>query len=744
MAEREQSRPVGDCGQEFTFKHVQLLKNETLGTGSYGAVCKAKCDQLICAVKLLYPVLFRIQAPDPGKDCRHPFCRFEQECRFLSHINHPNIVQYLGTYHDPDTKSLVLLMELMDESLTHFLESSHGDIPYHIQVNLSQDIAQALAFLHTNGIIHRDLSSNNVLLIAGTRAKVSDFGMSKFADINTTRPATLTQCPGTPAYMSPEALDEPPVYTEKLDNFSFGVILIQLVTKQFPAPSDRFAIEQFSDHRNPSNTIRARVLIPEVERRQAHISLIEPTHPLLPIALECLKDETDERPSSQQLCQSLDGLRRAVPFEESQNQDMVQGQVNGKEQIQTTDDEICVKCEHKGKQLKVKDEMIQIFDKQMCAKDQDLKSLQHEVKALEHQLRELNQQLESNEETVATLQHTVAQRDREIAELRGLLASTNCDETSQLQYNIMRGHTAQATVNSQINISWETLYTGSPGNIRTTSAVVGDKVYFCSEHAWEFTLTDSQWKKLYKHPLGMFSLVNIENELTTVGGCSWLILDSNKLYSYIEGQWVEKYPPMPNRRRLCASVYTNKTLIVVGGVTVPSMTTLSTVETLNIISKQWSQVCSLPFQTFCQSVSLCGDFVYVSSGLKEDKQVVRCSLPSLTSDVIQWENTAVVEWKQIASLPVERCTLVTIKGHLLTVGGMSAKGKRIRSIYQYNPVADSWQVISRMNVARSECAAALLPDNKLIVAGGTPDNQIEVATISDCNDDSSSSPTELP
>ena len=323
MAEREDPRHAEDGERDFTFRNVRLLKNETLGTGSYGAVCKAKCDQLICAAKLLYLVLFQMQAPEPGKEHRQPFHRFEQECQFLSRVNHPNIIQYLGTYRDPQTNAPVLLMELMDENLTHFLESSPGDIPYHIQVNLSQDIARALAFLHANGIIHRDLSSNNVLLIARSRAKISDFGMSKFAAMNTTRLATLTQCPGTPVFMSPEALDEPPVYTEKLDNFSFGVILIQMVTRQFPAPSDRFVIEHFSDHQNPYHKIRARVLIPEVKRRQAHISLIEPTHPLLLIALECLKDETDERPSAQQLCQSLDALQRTVKYEQCQQQDVI-------------------------------------------------------------------------------------------------------------------------------------------------------------------------------------------------------------------------------------------------------------------------------------------------------------------------------------------------------------------------------------------------------------------------------------
>ena len=105
MAERVHPRLVGDGEHEFIFRNVQLFKKETLGTGSYGAVCKAKCDQLICAAKLLYPVLFQMQPPDPGKEHRQPFRRFEEECRFLSRVNHPNIVQYLGTYHDPETNA---------------------------------------------------------------------------------------------------------------------------------------------------------------------------------------------------------------------------------------------------------------------------------------------------------------------------------------------------------------------------------------------------------------------------------------------------------------------------------------------------------------------------------------------------------------------------------------------------------------------------------------------------------------
>ena len=188
---------VMDHPQQPHDHNVRLLKNDTLGSGSYGTVCKAMCDQRLCATKLLHPIFF--QSNDPGIVTTKR--RFKQECRFLNDMKHPNIVEYLGTSRDPDSGLLVLLMELMDESLTHFLERS---LAFHIEVDLCHDIAQALVYIHSKDIIHRDLSGNNVLLLAG-RAKITDFGMSKLLDSNR-HMTSLTMCPGTLAYMSPEAL----------------------------------------------------------------------------------------------------------------------------------------------------------------------------------------------------------------------------------------------------------------------------------------------------------------------------------------------------------------------------------------------------------------------------------------------------------------------------------------------------------------------------------------------------------
>ena len=719
---------------EFRFKNVKLFKTETLGTGSYGAVCKAKCDQLICAAKILYPVLFQMQVPDPGKEHRQPFHRFELECRLLSRINHPNIVQYLGTYHDPETNAPVLLMELMDESLTHFLESSPGDIPYHIQVNLSQDIAQALAFLHANGIIHRDLSSNNVLLIAGSRAKVSDFGMLRFID--TANFATMTQCPGTPAFMSPEALNEPPVYTEKLDTFSMGVLIIQIITRKFPKPADRFRTEQFPNPLNPSHITEALVPIPEVERRQAHIRLIEVSHPLLPTALDCVKDKEVDRPTSQQLCKLLEILKRTDRYEQSIFHSKVQ--MNGQHvqenlfDIEQFPAQSNVLDSKNAEIQQVKEILEQKYLQKVVTKDTELKQLkkvsEQQIQDRDMQITALNQQLESNQKVIAKLQQKITQYETQVTELR-----------KQLTTDTTMSKLAHTTCTSNDSV-WTTL-PGPPGGISAgSSAEIGSKIYFKSRDTsivYELNMNTSSWHELPSHPLADFTIVTVDNMLTTVGGSSenWLGNDkcSNHLYSFSSKKWTKHFPPMTAKRTLPAAISTSNTLVVAGGSTDSGQVTI--VETLNIRSKEWSTVSSLPFSTIQASLTICRDFICLhprrvphwQDSFKQS--VIKCSLGELVNS-----RPKSAKWRNICSLPVNGSTLVTLNGHLLAVGGQvtSKDGLITKEIYRYNQIADTWEVVSEMIEARHYCLTALLPDNKLLVAGGaTSDQTMETATFSE-------------
>ena len=386
--------------KQLRYGSVEIYIDNILGVGSYGKVCKGKCGQLPCAVKLLHDTMF--QHGDPGI---HSFVRrFEQECQFLSSIKHPNIVQYLGTIPHPESGRPVLLMELMDENLTKYLERSTGPLPYCTQVDICHDVALALAYLHFNTIIHRDLSGNNVLLIgAGSRAKVTDFGMSKLVDMNP-RMTPLTQCPGTSAYMPPEALIIPPNYSSKLDCFSLGVLAIQIVTRKFPNPGDAYTY--IKDPKYPTG--RLLMQFPEIDRRKKDIDLIEPNHPLLPITLHCIKDLDEERPSADELCEQLSSLKSKARYMHSKDQSNDQSSLVQRLQleVETKKQEIQITIETKTK-LETAIQRIT---------EEHKRELEQKTEELQQKAEEHKRELEEKEKIIQRLRDLKSETDGQYKE----------------------------------------------------------------------------------------------------------------------------------------------------------------------------------------------------------------------------------------------------------------------------------------------------------------------------------------
>lgn len=369
---------------ELKFYDVQLLKEELCGCGSYGRVCKAMVDQLVCAAKIIHPTFFSELDPTSTSTYR----QFEKECDFLSAIRHPCIVQYLGTMQDTETGLPVLLMELMDESLTKFLERLQHQqevVPYHVQVNLCHDVCMALAFLHSNGTVHRDLSGNNILLISSSRAKVTDFGMSTLIESNP-RMTPLTQCPGCLVYMAPEALRTPPIYSEKLDVFSMGVCIIQMITCQFPSPG------------NAKRTIRdpvhgtIEVPIPEQERRKKDINSIEADNPLLGTALDCLADSEGNRPTAQDLCHRMIYYKSCDKYAESVESIPVLADVlkSLEENVKEKDRQIA----HLHTELEIKDREMTSSKERLEREFRDaLEDKDHEIEKLKAELDKMQRDL---------------------------------------------------------------------------------------------------------------------------------------------------------------------------------------------------------------------------------------------------------------------------------------------------------------------------------------------------------------
>ena len=187
------------------------------GRGSYAAVIEVDYKGLRCAGKKIHRVLYEGQVDNLVR-------RFEEECRLLSQLRHPHIVQFLGIYFEVDTNAPVLVMEFLPTTLTQCLDC-YGIMPEEINCSILQDVAVGLRYLHDrrDPIIHRDLSANNVLLAADMRAKISDLGMAKIVE-DPSRLFTMTKTPGTQCYMPPETMLHRPRYSIMVSNLNIAYL----------------------------------------------------------------------------------------------------------------------------------------------------------------------------------------------------------------------------------------------------------------------------------------------------------------------------------------------------------------------------------------------------------------------------------------------------------------------------------------------------------------------------------------
>ena len=290
----------------------------------------------------------------------------------------------------------MLIMELMDESVTNFLGRSKVPLDFNLQVDICYDVALALSYLHSKSIIHRDLSSNNVLLIAGKRAKVTDFGISKLVDANP-QMTPLTQVPGTQVYMPPEALTAPPVYTHKLDCFSYGVLIIQIASGNFPAPGK--ATELVDNPHYPTG--RVIVIVPERERRARDIDLIQPRPPpTLQLALDCIKDRDKDRPSASEICKIFASIKEGSGYRQrSQTNEEISSAYRLEEQLKRLEDEksalqkelLAVKKQHQS-DMRVEEQRVADSRDREQEAHRKLDLAQDEVQNLRLSLRRLREE----------------------------------------------------------------------------------------------------------------------------------------------------------------------------------------------------------------------------------------------------------------------------------------------------------------------------------------------------------------
>ena len=219
----------------------------------------------------------------------------------MSKLCHENLVMFFGVHYKPESDLPILVMELVPTSLSKYLESEEM-IPNHIKNSILFDVSEGLQYLHTQSppIIHRDLTANNVLLTSEKRAKIADFGVSCYFKIESEKDyMKQTACPGTILYMPPESLASDSKYKatrdnfDKLDVFSFGVLILHVYTREWPEPTAAF------DHNNKPKT--------EVERRQHLLDKVD-SGIFKKLAIQCLNNQPQFRPHTLEIRQRIEQL----------------------------------------------------------------------------------------------------------------------------------------------------------------------------------------------------------------------------------------------------------------------------------------------------------------------------------------------------------------------------------------------------------------------------------------------------
>jgi serine/threonine-protein kinase len=229
---------------------------ELVGSGGMSSVFRARDLQLDRRVAV--KILLERYAGDPEY-----LERFRREARAVARLSHPNIVTVIDR-GDDDGRQYIVFEHVDGENLKELVVRS-GRLPVRRALELALAIADGLAFAHEQGLVHRDVKPQNVLLSSEGEVKVTDFGIARslHVDHGVTQTGTVL---GTSEYLAPEQASGQPV-SPATDEYSLGVVLWELLAGDVPFTGENFVAVALKHVNDPPPSLRT--VRPDVSPRLA-------------------------------------------------------------------------------------------------------------------------------------------------------------------------------------------------------------------------------------------------------------------------------------------------------------------------------------------------------------------------------------------------------------------------------------------------------------------------------------------
>jgi serine/threonine-protein kinase len=186
------------------------------------------------------------------------FDRFKREANIGQSLDHPGVMKVLA---DGDRSRIYMVMEWVEGRLLRKALGEAGKFPQERAIKIAVAVADALDYIHRNGVVHRDLKPENIMIDGEDRIKLIDFGIAGQVGAKRLTFAKLTHVAGTPDYISPEQV-KGKRGDGRSDIYALGVMLYEMLTGKTPFPGENpFAImnERLLNHPIPPREVNPEI-----------------------------------------------------------------------------------------------------------------------------------------------------------------------------------------------------------------------------------------------------------------------------------------------------------------------------------------------------------------------------------------------------------------------------------------------------------------------------------------------------